>query len=286
MRSRRTVSFSAVLLLLGMTSLKAQGLVTQPFPRSNPTVSFQFQRPDFKTSHGIETLSGAFELAGSYPVTENIMLSARLPASMFTTDDRQVWALGNIGLGVTSGLYSNEKIALAGSLLLSLKTSPSVDESPCNCSDAEFASFVGWYADPYQAQRFTQRHWRFGGNLQAQYKLSSVIALGAELGPQWYIPSRASDRNWLEYNTGLLVNAGSRRVRGIVEYVSSATTVSDQPFGPFDYEDMIGFGVEIISSGPDLTFYYQVMINSYLRVTVNGSYGFRLIWPIGEREEG
>lgn len=284
MCSRHNVLFTAF-LLLGMTSLRAQGLVTQPFPQPYPSVSFQFQRPDFNTSRGIEALSGAFELAGSYPVTEDIILSARLPLGMFSTDDRQAWVLGNIGLAVTSGLYSDEKVALAGSLLLNLKTSPLINDDPCNCSDAEFASFVGWYADPYQAQRFTQRHWRIGGNLQAQYKPSAAVTLGAELGPQWYIPTRKSDRSLLDFDIGLLISAGSPRVRGIVEYVSSSSTLSDRPFGPFVYEDMFGFGLQVITVGPDVTVYYQVMLDSRLRETVNGSYGFRLNWPIGERED-
>ncbi|PWB76108.1 hypothetical protein C3F09_01315 [candidate division GN15 bacterium] len=285
MRSRRIVLYSAALLLLGMTSLRAQGLVTQPFPRPYPTVSFQYQHPEFKSSRGIQAVSGAVEFGGSYPVTENIIISGRLPLGMFSFDDRLRLALGNIGLSLTGGLFSDEKTALAGSLLLSLKTSPSVDENPCHCSDAEFASFVGWYADPYQSQRFTQRHWMIGGNFQARYKHSAAITLGAEVGPQWYIPTHEADRSLLVYNTGAFVNAGLQRIRGVVEYVASSTTLSDQPFGPFVYEDMIGFGVQVVSRGPDLTFYYQVMIDSHLRETVNGSYGFRLIWPLGEKED-
>ena len=50
MRSWHSVAFLTVSLLLGMTSVIAQGLVTQPFPQPYPSVSFQYQRPDFKTS--------------------------------------------------------------------------------------------------------------------------------------------------------------------------------------------------------------------------------------------
>lgn len=269
--------------LLGVASVVAQGLVMQSFPEGKPTIGLTYQRPEFTTSRGVKALSGAAELSVTYPISDNYVVSGYLPVGFFSTVDRSHAVLGNVGLSFGRGWRLGERTAMMTSLVTSLKTSPA-DHDDCACGDNEFASFVGWYADPYRAQRFTQQFWMFGFNQQGQHRVHDLVTAGFELFPVWFIPSSSTAHGSMFLNFGLQTRAGTGRFRGILEYVAMYWVAGDDPHDPYIYQDLVGLGARVELERARLTAYYQFALDQQISKTINGTYGLRLEFIMGEIE--
>jgi hypothetical protein len=264
--------FLLLLFLSFSQSGQGQDIFLHPLPQETIRIGAKYLRPYFSQDFNVEmkTLSGMYDAYLNMPFIQNYNLQVDVPLIIQAYNDETSGSgLGNLYLGLHSRPDSLGNIYTTTSLGIFLPTIK---------SSISALSFLGVYASFQEPQKamsdvltiYASYIYLVGEHYRKYF--------GFEIGPQYYIPIRASAATTSDLYAHYGISAGyalfnimfTSELLGLVGLTSTYDTFSER----VDHSLALAASFKILDWRP--TVFYQIVIDDQASQIISGIFGAKL----------